>query len=108
MVNQDYLARICKHRKEIGGEAMFVLMALLANVGFGNEVLFSRIDLAAEVGMAPSNASRALRKLIDLGLIRRGRKIGSSYSYIIDEDFVWKGSFKAHKEARKNRLEAAV
>ena len=45
------------------------------------------------------NVNRSIKKLIELGVILEGVKIGISRSYRLNPNFGWKGSAKGHRQA---------
>ena len=52
------------------------------------------------------NVNRSIKKLIELGVILEGVKIGISRSYRLNPNFGWKGSAKGHREALHEHLKA--
>ena len=50
------------------------------------------------------NVNRSIKKLIELGVILEGVKIGISRSYRLNPNFGWKGSAKGHREALHEHL----
>ena len=48
--------------------------------------------------------NRSIKKLIELGVILEGVKIGISRSYRLNPNFGWKGSAKGHREALHEHL----
>ena len=51
------------------------------------------------------NVNRSIKKLIELGVILEGVKIGISRSYgKLNPNFGWKGSAKGHREALHEHL----
>ena len=51
------------------------------------------------------NVNRSIKKLIELGVILEGVKIGISRSYRLNPNFGWKGSAKGHRECSARALE---
>ena len=103
---QDTLKTINSKRKELGFEGVVVFNSLMARLDFENFIQVSQSEIAKELEMKPSNVSRAVKKLLDLGFIRRGPKVGHSSTFQLHPDLAWKGKPKAHftarEEARKN------
>ena len=50
------------------------------------------------------NVNRSIKKLIELGVVLEGVKIGVSRSYRLNPNFGWKGSAKGHREALHEHL----
>lgn len=98
---QDTLRKINAHRRELGLEGIVVFNALMARLDFENYIQVSQSEIAREVGMKPSNVSRAMRKILDLGFIKQGPKVGRSHTYQLHPDLAWKGKPKAHFKARE-------
>lgn len=98
---QDTLKRLNAERKALGMEGLVVFNALMARLDFENFIQVSQADIAKEVQMKPSNVSKAVSKLLDLGFIRQGPKVGRSYTYQLHPELAWKGKGKAHHHARE-------
>ena len=60
--------------------------------------------MAEQVGMNRHNVNRSIKKLIELGVVLEGVKIGISRSYRLNPNFGWKGSAKGHREALHEHL----
>lgn len=80
-------------------EDMKVLMKLLAKLDFDNYIQISQIDIATALSMDKSQVSRAVKRLIDRGIILKGPKIGRSNTYRLNPHYGWKGSAKGHQRA---------
>ena len=93
---QDTLKRLNAERKALGLEGLVVFNALMARLDFENYIQVSQADIAAEVDMKPSNVSKAVSKLLELGFIRRGPKVGRSYTPTSSPGLAWKGKSKNH------------
>lgn len=100
-MNQAALATIAK---KLNLDQMRVLMMLLAELDYENYIQVAQIDIAEEIGMQKTNVSRAIKNLIDFGIIFEGPKIGKSRSYRLNPNFGWKGTINNHKKALKNGL----
>ena len=55
--------------------------------------------------MHRQHVQRSIKRLIQLGIILEGVKIGISRSYRLNPSFGWKGSAKGHREASARALE---
>jgi predicted transcriptional regulator len=80
-------------------EDMRVLMKLLAKLDFDNYIQVSQIDIATALNMDKSQVSRAMKRLIERGIILKGPKIGRSNTYRLNPHYGWKGSAKSHQKA---------
>ena len=55
--------------------------------------------------MHRQHVQRSIKRLIQLGIILEGVKIGISRSYRLNPSFGWKGSAKGHREVSARALE---
>lgn len=100
-MNQAALATIAK---ELNLDQFRVLMMLLADLDYENFIQVQQIEIAEKIGMQKTNVSRAIRNLIEFGIIFEGPKIGRSRSYRLNPEFGWKGTVSNHKKALRNGL----
>ncbi|MCU4295776.1 helix-turn-helix domain-containing protein [Brevibacterium permense] len=89
---------------ELNHEQTKVLMMLLADLDYENYILVAQIDIAESLGMKKPNVSKAVKNLIEFGIILEGPKIGRSKTYRLNPQFGWKGTVSNHKKALKNGL----
>ena len=80
---------------------MKVMWAMLARLDYENLIQVNQAEVSEQVGM---NRNRSIKKLIELGVILEGVKIGISRSYRLNPNFGWKGSAKGHREALHEHL----
>ena len=66
-----------------------VLMGFLAHLDDTGEVRVSQADIARDFGMAPQSVWRARKALLDCGVLRVRRQIGSVKQYEVDADFAY-------------------
>lgn len=109
---QDAIQKLAKHRRELGEEGYAVLFSMISRVDYENVYqAISHADLAAELDMQRPNVSRAVKRLVDLGVFLMGPKVGRTNTYRLNPEFGWKGSAKAHvvalDQVRKQRMDAA-
>jgi predicted transcriptional regulator len=92
-------------------EDLRVFMALLEQVDYENKILTVQADIARDLGMQPPQVSRAIKRLLESGVIIRGKKAGINCSYQLNPELGWKGSAKNHVKAldeqRNKRMKAA-
>ena len=100
-MNQEALKIIAT---ELNHEQTKVLMMLLADLDYENYIQVAQIDIAESLKMKKSAVSRAIRNLIEFGIILEGPKIGRSKTYRLNPQFGWKGTVSNHKKALKNGL----
>ena len=77
-MNQAALITIAN---ELNHDQMRVLMALLAELDYENYIQVAQMDIADALKMQKTNVSRAVKNLIDFGIILEGPKIGRSKTY---------------------------
>ena len=100
-MNQDALRILAK---ELTGEQFKVLMLMLADLDYENFIQIAQADIAETLGMQKTNVSRAVRALLDVGVIFEGPKVGRSKTYRLNEQFGWKGTVTNHKRHSKTAL----
>ena len=101
---QDAMLQLAK--LNLGNEASRVLFLVIAKLDFENWINLNQAALAAELGMQRTNFSRALRKLIDVGVVLAGPKVGRNGTYRLNPSFGWKGSARGHVDALRDRMKA--
>lgn len=100
-MNQDALKILAK---ELTGEQFKVLMLMLSDLDYENFIQIAQADIAETLEMQKTNVSRAVRALLDVGVIFEGPKVGRSKTYRLNEQFGWKGTVANHKKALRNGL----
>ena len=86
-------------QSDLGANDFKVLMKLLSVLDYENLIQVSQADIARELDMHRQHVQRSIKRLIQLGIILEGVKIGISRSYRLNPSFGWKGSAKGHREA---------
>ena len=76
-----------------------------ARLDYENLIQVNQAEVSEQVGMNRHNVNRSIKKLIELGVILEGVKIGISRSYRLNPNFGWKGSAKGHREVSARALE---
>ena len=82
-----------------------VLACLIAHAEFENEVQVSQMYLARHLGSYSATISRSIKKLIEKGLIERHEKIGSTWTYRLNHQLVWKGNFHKLRQIQDQEAE---
>ena len=67
---------------------------MLARLDYENLIQVNQAEVAEQVGMNRHHVNRSIKKLIKLGVVLEGVKIGLSRSYRLNPNFGWKGSAK--------------
>lgn len=107
-MNQDPTTEIAKmlFQGALGKRDAGVLMMAIAKLDFENFISFSQADAAREYAVDASDLNRSLGKLVKLGLVLKGPKVGRALTYRLNPHFGWKGSKKnlAHELKSRFRL----
>ena len=91
-------------QSNLTGNDMKVMWAMLARLDYENLIQVNQAEVAEQVGMNRHNVNRSIKKLIELGVVLEGVRIGISLSYRLNPNFGWKGSAKGHREALHEHL----
>ena len=91
-------------QSNLSGNDFKVLMKLLSVLDYENLIQVSQADVAGELNMHRQHVQRSIKRLIDLGIVLEGVRIGISRSYRLNPNFGWKGSAKGHREALHEHL----
>lgn len=101
---QDALGSLMKLRRV---EDFRTLMAMLKRLDYENLIQANQSEIARELEMDPAQVNRAVKRLVDLGALVEGPRIGVSRSYRLNPSFGWKGSARNHRQALQDRMRAA-
>ena len=91
-------------QSNLSGNDFKVLMKLLSVLDYENLIQVSQAEIARELNMYRQHVQRSIKRLLDLGIVLEGVKIGISRSYRLNPNFGWKGSAKGHREALTDHL----
>ena len=91
----------------LGEQALRVFMLLCGKLDFENWIKVSQAQLARDLGMPPQNFGRAIKRLVDEGVVLMGPKVSGHATYRLDPAYGWKGSAKGHHDALRDRMRAA-
>ena len=91
-------------QSNLSGNDFKVLMKLLSVLDYENLIQVSQAEIARELNMHRQHVQRSIKRLMDLGIVLEGVKIGISRSYRLNLNFGWKGSAKGHREALTDHL----
>lgn len=92
-MNQDFLLEFAQ-RKDIGLEIWRVFGYLNSILDFDNMIHIPQTEIAKALDMKQPNVSRAMKKLEDLGIILRGKKVGRISAYRLNPNAGWKGKVR--------------
>ena len=91
---------------DLGKEAMRVLFAVLSTLDYENWISINQAELGRQLGIKPSNMSRAVARLVTEGVLLAGPKVQAKGTYRLNPRYGWKGSAKGHHEALLERMKA--
>lgn len=103
-VAQDPMLELAK--ANLGGEANRVLFYVLAKLDFENWINLNQSAGADEIEMKRPNFARGLKKLVEIGVVLPGPKVGRNATFRLNPSYGWKGSAKSHNEALQARMRA--
>ena len=82
-------------QSNLTGNDMKVMWAMLARLDYENLIQVNQAEVAEQVGMNRHHVNRSIKKLIELGVILEGVKIGISRSYRLNPSFGGKAQLRA-------------
>ncbi len=92
---------------DLRGDDFRVLLLLMARLDFENLISLEQTAVAAKLGMDKSNVNRSIKRLVSIGVLLEGPKIGRSRTYRLNPNYGWKGSSKNHHKALRAQERAA-
>lgn len=92
MAMQEGFAQIA--RMGLTGEQLSVFMHMFSKMDFENYLIISQKDIAKDLNLKQPNVSRAVKKLVEKGIIHEGPKAGTNKTYRLDPQFGYKGRAK--------------
>ncbi len=84
---------------DLRGDDLRVLLLLMARLDFENLISLEQTAIADKLGMHKQSVNRSIKRLIDIGCLLEGPKIGRSRTYRLNPNYGWKGSAKNHQKA---------
>jgi len=84
------------------GEQTSVLFLIFGKLDFENWLRLSQKEIADELNMKTPNVSRAMKVLVEKGIIHKGPKVGTMLTYRLDPNFGVKGRAKNEKTIRRD------
>jgi len=92
---------------ELHSRDLQVLMYMMSILDFENLIQVQQADVASALKMQRPHVNRSVKRLIEVGVLLEGPKIGRVRSYRLNLNYGWKGSAKNHRKALSERLAAA-
>lgn len=103
MTFQDAVLQISEDR-DMTQQMLRVWLHMLARISFENWVTIPQIEMAKRLGMQKADVSRAIKSLIEKGLVLRGPKIGRTSAYKLNSHYAWKGKTSNLSKDRMGQL----
>jgi hypothetical protein len=102
MASQEGLAKLAKH--DLSHRELRVLLLLMSKLDFENFIHVSQAEVAKELSLDAGNVSKCVKRLIEVGIIIKGPKVGRASTYRLSPDFGWKGRVRNLEQYRKDQL----
>ena len=91
--------------RQLRGESLRVLLALLGRLDFENYLNISQRELADELRVRQPSIARAMRQLRERGIVLEGpASEGNRRTYRLSSSLGWKGRVRSLEEARRRKL----
>lgn len=103
---QEAFAQIA--REKIGSEAKDVFLFLLSRLDFENYIFVPQVEIAKELDMKTPNVSRAIKVLVDRGVLLEGPKVNRSRTFRLNHAYGWKGKLSNLKVLRNKEQRELV
>lgn len=101
-VSQDVLLLLAnRERFDLTEYDLRVLLALMGKLDLENYVQINQSRLAKEIGILQPNISRSIKRLLEIEVIKRGPKVGNTWSYRLNPEFAYKGKVREHRKVIK-------
>lgn len=83
-----------------------VLGWIMCHVGIGNAVTVNQAEVCRKLHIYKANASNAVKRLVELGVITKVSKAGRSNTYAVSPAFCFAGALREGEKQRKACIEA--
>lgn len=80
--------------RDLRGVPGSVLNYLLSILEFENDLKITQVEIAKDLGIGRDQVSKAIKTLLDKGIIAKGPKLGCSWAYRLNYQYAWKGKVK--------------
>ena len=84
---------------DLRGDDLRVLLLLMARLDFENLISLEQTAVAEKLSMHKQSVNRSIKRLVEIGCLLEGPKIGRSRTYRLNPNYGWKGSGKEHQKA---------
>lgn len=100
-INQDFLRELAA-RKDVTGEVLRVFLYLNSRLDFENIIRVPQVEIAKALGLQPQNVHRAIKKLVEIGVLIPG-PIASSWR--LNPHAGWKGKVTHLRQAHRDQTD---
>jgi len=87
---QDMIDKLSCDRR-MTGERARVFLLLLCRCDWENWLYIQQAEIAKKSGLHPTQVSRSIRFLLEVGVIVKGPKMGGASAYKLNSHYVYKG-----------------
>lgn len=91
MIMQEALGALAQD-KSFTWEMWRVWSYMISKLGFENWIVIPQKEIGESLEMKKENVSRAVKSLLDKGMILKGPKIGRTNAYKLNSNYAWKGT----------------
>ena len=106
LLSQDFLLSISMD-KEITGQTIRVLLMILSALEVENYITIKQVTIAKELGIQKSHVSKAMKQLVDKGIIFKVKE-GTTTAYKLNPEYGWKGKVSDMDIERKRLAKQKV
>ena len=85
---------------DMTGESFRVFCKMAANLDYENYIKITQKEISESLGIRKQHVSRAVKLLVNKGIIIKGPKSGMSNTYRLNEFYGWKGKIKNMPKAK--------
>lgn len=85
-----------------------VFLSICSHLDYENYLLVPQKEIAEEIGMAPSHFNRSMKKMVEIGILEVGSKVGRSNTYRLSVQVGWKGTAKNHRKEFDDKAKEAT
>ena len=97
--SQDYDFIIAERGHELGLDGFRVMHYLKGILDYENMIIVSQAEISRRLNMRQPHVSRAIKRLIDFGIIEKGNQVAGRCIYRLSPYVAWKGKPAAHRRA---------
>lgn len=107
-MSQEYSTFLAKNGREIGRDGFMVLHYLMGGMEYQNDIMITQAEIGQQLGMMKQAVSRAMKKLVSLGILEEGKKFGNAKRYRLSASVGWKGKALMHNAVLANGFDAVT